>query len=61
MAQLATPRRRRRRRRRALLDRNPEDLSALEGLAVTQARLGAYEEAADLLDKLVAKRPGAPQ
>lgn len=43
---------------RALLERNPEDTSALEGLAVTAAKLGSYEEAADLLDKLVAKRPG---
>jgi len=44
---------------RALLERNPDDVAALEGLAVTQARLGRYDEAANLLDKLVAKRPGA--
>lgn len=46
---------------RALLERSPDDEGALEGLAVTQARLGEYEEAANLLDKLVAKRPGDPE
>lgn len=36
---------------------NPNDLAALEALAVTEAKLFQFEKAADLLQKLTTARP----
>ncbi|KAG1330824.1 hypothetical protein COCNU_02G007920 [Cocos nucifera] len=41
----------------AMLSKSPNDLTALEGAAVTLVELGKYEQASSLLDKLTKERP----